>query len=61
MNRKGNSGKSYMILFLLCTTFKRVRKQIILCKVPAHMGIKESEKAAKQAIDMPGMIRDDQG
>ena len=29
------------------------RKQITLCKVPAHTGIKEHEakKAAKQAID----------
>ena len=33
-------------------------KQIILFKVPAHMGIKENEeadKAAKQATDMPEM------
>ena len=32
-------------------------KQINLCKVPAHIGIKGNEvadKAAKQAIDMPG-------
>ena len=31
----------------------------MLCKVPAHIGMKENEeayKAAKQAIDMPGMI-----
>ena len=33
-------------------------KQIILCKVPAHTGIKGNEKAdraAKQAIDIPEM------
>ena len=34
------------------------RKQITLCKVPAHIVIKENEEAdkeAKQTKDMPGM------
>ena len=34
-------------------------KQIILCKVPAHIGIelnKRADKAGKQIIDMPGII-----
>ena len=30
-------------------------KQIMLCKVPAHMGIKRNKEAAKQAEDMAGM------
>ena len=30
-------------------------KQITLCKVCAHIGIEEADKAAKQAIDMPEM------
>ena len=35
-----------------------LRKKFILCKVSTHIGIKwseESDKTAKQAIDMPGM------
>ena len=34
-------------------------KQITICKVPAHIGVKrneEADKAEKQSIDMPGMI-----
>ena len=31
-------------------------KQITLCKVPAHIGVKRNKKAAKQAIDIPGII-----
>ena len=35
------------------------RKQITICKVPAHIGIKRNEEAeaAKQAIDIPGIIK----
>ena len=29
-------------------------KQITLCKIPAHIGIKETNKTAKQAIDKSG-------
>ena len=32
-------------------------KKILLCKVPAHIGIKGTDKAAKQGIDMPGMTK----
>ena len=31
-------------------------KQITLCNVPPHIGNEETDKAAKQAIDMSGMI-----
>ena len=30
-------------------------KKLTLCKVPAHIGIEEADKAAKQAIEIPGM------
>ena len=30
-------------------------KQLTLCKVPAHIGIKGNEEADKTALDMPGM------
>ena len=32
------------------------KKQITLCKVLAHTGIKENKEAAKVATDMPGLI-----
>ena len=38
--------------------FHNQGKQITLCKVPAHVGIKgnrEADKASKQGIDMPEM------
>ena len=31
------------------------KKQITLCKVPAHIRIKETEEVDKAATDMPGM------
>ena len=38
--------------------FQNKNEQIVLYKVPAHIGIKENkegDKTAKQAIDLPGM------
>ena len=34
---------------------KRTEKQMMLCKVPAHKGIK-GNKTAKEATNMPGLI-----
>ena len=42
----------------ILTELQTQDKKFILCKVPAHIGIKgneEADKAAKEAIDMPGM------
>ena len=42
----------------MLTELHNLGKQIILCKVPAHIGFKgneEADKAAKQTIDMPVM------
>ena len=44
-------------LYDLLTELKNLGKQIILCKVPAHTGIEEANKAANQAIDIPGITR----
>ena len=56
-----NNRENYPILmqiYDILVELHKQEKQIILCKVPAHIGIKgneEADKAAKQAIDMPGM------
>ena len=45
-------------IYDILTELHNQGKQLTLCKVPAHIGIKgneEADKAAKQAIDMPGM------
>ena len=39
----------------MLTELHNLGKQIILCKVPAHIGIKGNEETAKQAIDIPWM------
>ena len=46
-------------IYDLLADLKEQKKQITLCKVPAHMVIKgneEADKAAKEATDMPGLI-----
>ena len=46
-------------IYDLLADLKEQKKQITLCKVPAHAGIKgneEADKAAKEATDMPGLI-----
>ena len=45
-------------IYDILTELHKQGKQLTLCKVPAYIGIKrneEADKAAKQAIDMPGM------
>ena len=42
-------------LYDILTELYNQGKQITLCKVSAHIRIKEVDKAAKQAIDMPRM------
>ena len=46
-------------IYDILADLKGQKKHITLCKVPAHTGIKgneEADKAAKEAIYMPGMI-----
>ena len=56
-----NSRENHPILNQIYDTLAELhkqKKQIILCKVPAHIGIKgneEADKAAKKVIDMPRM------
>ena len=43
----------------ILTELQNQGKQLTLCKVPAYMGIKgneESDRGAKQAIDISGII-----
>ena len=49
---------TYSQIYDILAELKAQVKNIILFKVPAHMGIKgneETDKAAKEAIDMPGV------
>ena len=54
-----NNRKNLPIINQICDILAVLHnqgKQIILCKIPAHIGIKgkeEANKAEKQAIDMP--------
>ena len=54
-----NNRENHPILsqiYDILAKFHNQRKQITLCKVSTHIGIKGNEEAAKQAIDMPGII-----
>ena len=58
-----NNRENHPILnqvYDIITKFHNQGKQLtLICKVPANIGIKgnkEADKAAEQAIDMPGMI-----
>ena len=56
-----NNKENHPILIQIYDILAELRnqgKQITICKVPAHIGVKGNEKAdkaAKQAIDIPGM------
>ena len=53
-----NNRENLNQIYDIQTELHNQGKQLILCKVPAHIGIKgneETDKVAKQAIDMPGM------
>ena len=56
-----NNRENHPILnqiYDILTELHNQGKQLTLCKVPAHIGIKgneEADKAAKQAIYIPGM------
>ena len=56
-----NNRENHLILnqiYDILAELQNQGKQITLCKVPAHIGVKGNEEAdiaAKQAIDMTGM------
>ena len=60
-----NNGKNYPILYQIYDILAKLHnqgKQITLCKTLAHIEIKgneEADRAAKKAIDMPGMTTKD--
>ena len=49
--------KKITIIYDILAELQEQGKKVILCKVPAHIGIKgnEANKAAKQAINLPGI------
>ena len=57
-----NNRENHPILnqmYDILTELQKQRKQLTLCKVSTHKGVKgneEADKAAKQAIDIPGLI-----
>ena len=53
-NNRENHPKLNQIYDIL-SELQNLGKQLTLCKAHAHTGIKGNEKAAKQAIDIPGM------
>ena len=50
-----NNRKNHPILNHTYDLLEELHKQGTLCKVSAHIGIKEADKTAKQVIDLPGM------